>query len=58
MPEFDWIRVITDAGITLAAIYYGRWSQRRDDRKARQRAQELRLAQALARAMVRRTNGA
>lgn len=53
MDNFDWIQAAISAVITYAAIQYGMWLQRRADRKAAQRAQERRLAAALAQVTLR-----
>jgi hypothetical protein len=37
MADIDWVRVAVTGAITIAFIYYGRWTQRRDDRKAAER---------------------
>ena len=53
MTDIDWGRQITVGVITVLAIQYGRWSQRRDDRKRAERERERRMA-ALLEAEVRR----
>jgi len=53
VTDIDWGRQITVAVITVLAIQYGRWSQRRDDRKRAERERERRMA-ALLEAEVRR----
>lgn len=53
---FSWGRFVIDALFMTGVLYYSRYTQRRDDRKARERAQARRLAEALARATVRRPN--
>lgn len=53
MDNFDWVQAAIGAVITYAAIQYGMWIQRRTDRKAAQRAQERRLAAALAQSTLR-----
>ena len=37
MADWDWYRVVSTAVLTFAAIQYGRWSQRRDNRKTQER---------------------
>ena len=53
MDNFDWSQVAVSAVVAYAAIEYGKWIQRRADRKAAQRAQERRLAAALAQSTLR-----
>lgn len=48
MDDFDWVRFAVQTAFTIAAIHFGRWSQRRDDRKRAERAQARRLAVMLA----------
>ncbi len=45
MTDIDWGRQITVGVITVLAIQYGRWSQRRDDRKRAERERERRMAE-------------
>lgn len=37
MSDIDWTQFASTALITMVAIYYGRWSQRRDDRRKARR---------------------
>lgn len=53
MDDINWMRAAITGVITLAAIYYGRWSQRRDDRKKREREQVRRAAEVLAQQTLR-----
>lgn len=53
MDDINWMRAAISGVITLAAISYGRWSQRRDDRKKREREQVRRAAEVLAQQTLR-----
>ena len=53
MDDINWVRVAVTSAMTVAVIYYGRWTQRRDDRKARERAQVRRTAEVLAQQTLR-----
>lgn len=53
MDDINWMRAAINGVIAMAAISYGRWSQRRDDRKKREREQVRRAAEVLAQQTLR-----
>lgn len=46
--DFSWGEFLVGVIWATAAIYYGRWTQRKDDRRKARKAQERRMAQVLA----------
>lgn len=55
--EFSWVEFVVSTIFMTAALYYGRHTQRRDDRKKARRAQERGLAEALAQQTLRGRRG-
>lgn len=56
MDDIDWVRIVAGAITALTWFYIGRWTQRRDDRKALRRRQERRFAEAMAAQTLRNRN--